>query len=409
VMELDLTAKILLLGFAVALVVGAVANKTNFCTMGAVSDWVNMGHLGRMRSWFLAIGIAMLGVLVLESTGLAAMGMTSSGEFAQPPYRTPGLAWHAYVVGGFLFGIGMTLGSGCGNKTCVRVGAGNVKSIFVLLMIGVAAYAMMFTGVGNFIFGNFVFPGRVDLTGYGIQTQELGAILGGVLGIENYKPLAFVLAGGIGLALLGWALKSAEFRATLDHWLGGLVIGIGVVAAWYITAGPLGQEWLGEIEWMDVRPFAAGVQSLTFVGPAGQSVQYLGSPGQTSLITFAMMVLAGVIVGSFVYSILSRSFRIEWFSSFGDFAKHIIGGLLMGVGGVLAMGCTIGAGITGVSTMALGSFLALGSIILGSALTMKVQYYKMVYEDEASFSAALVSSLVDLHLLPKSLRRLELV
>ena len=78
-------------------------------------------------------------------------------------------------------------------------------------------------------------------------------------------------------------------------------------------------------------------------------------------------------------------------------------------GGVLALGCTIGQGITGISTLALGSFIAFGGIVLGSALTMKIQYYKMVYEDEASFGAALVTSLVDMHLLPKALRRLESV
>jgi uncharacterized protein len=408
-MEMELTTKILLLGFAIAVVVGAVANKTNFCTMGAVSDWVNMGAFGRMRSWFLAIAIAMLGVLLLESTGLADIGMTASGEFAQPPYRTAGFAWHAYIIGGILFGIGMTLGSGCGNKTCVRVGGGNIKSIVVLAMIGFAAYAMMYTWFGNFVFGNFVNPARVDLATYGVQSQEVGAIFGRLFGIEDYKPLSYALAGLIGLGLLVYAFKAADFRSNLDHVLGGLVIGLGVVAAWYVTAGPMGQEWLEEIEWADVRPAAAGVQSLTFVGPAGQSVHYLTSPGSFNLVTFAMMVLAGVIVGSFLYSLVARSFRIEWFSSFGDFGKHVIGGLLMGVGGVLAMGCTIGAGITGVSTLALGSFLALGSIIFGSALTMKVQYYQMVYEGEASFTAALLSSLVDMHLLPKGMRKLEAV
>jgi len=78
----------------------------------------------------------------------------------------------------------------------------------------------------------------------------------------------------------------------------------------------------------------------------------------------------------------------------------------MGIGGVLAMGCTIGQGITGISTLALGSFLALGAIILGSATTMKVLYYKMLYEDASVFDA-LLSGWVDLHILPRSLRRLD--
>jgi hypothetical protein len=92
-----------------------------------------------------------------------------------------------------------------------------------------------------------------------------------------------------------------------------------------------------------------------------------------------------------------------------DFITHVIGGLLMGIGGILGMGCTIGQGITGVSTLAIGSYITLGSIIFGSALTMKIQYYRMVYEDEASFPKALLTSLVDMKLLPGGLRRLDAV
>jgi hypothetical protein len=116
-----------------------------------------------------------------------------------------------------------------------------------------------------------------------------------------------------------------------------------------------------------------------------------------------------VAVGSLLHALVSRTFRFEWFVDLRDFAYHIVGGLLMGVGGVLAMGCTIGQGITGTSTLALGSFLALVSIILGSALALKVQYYKLVYEEEAGFTAALLTALVDLHLLPKGMRRLAAV
>ncbi|MCK5092470.1 MAG: YeeE/YedE family protein, partial [Gammaproteobacteria bacterium] len=95
-----------------------------------------------------------------------------------------------------------------------------------------------------------------------------------------------------------------------------------------------------------------------------------------------------------------------WFSSWSDFFKHFAGGVLMGIGGVLSMGCTIGQGITGVSTLALGSMLVLVSIVFGSALTMKIQMYKMCYED-AGLMAVLQTSLVDLRLLPRRMRKLE--
>ncbi|MEQ1668684.1 MAG: YeeE/YedE thiosulfate transporter family protein, partial [Sulfuriferula sp.] len=115
------------------------------------------------------------------------------------------------------------------------------------------------------------------------------------------------------------------------------------------------------------------------------------------------------IAGSLLWSLLSRNFRIEWFASFADFRNHVFGAILMGFGGVLAMGCTIGQGITGMATLALGSFLALVSIVFGSAITMRVQYYKLVYEADASFVKALLSSLVDFKLLPEFMRKLEAI
>jgi len=124
-------------------------------------------------------------------------------------------------------------------------------------------------------------------------------------------------------------------------------------------------------------------------------------------LSFGLVAVLGVILGSLVWSLISKSFRIEWFASTKDFITHIIGGILMGVGGVLALGCTIGQGITGVSTLSMGSIVALLSIIFGSALTMKIQYYKLIHEDDATFIKALVSSLVDFKLLPKKFRSLE--
>ncbi|MDH5786526.1 MAG: YeeE/YedE family protein, partial [Chromatiales bacterium] len=122
-----------------------------------------------------------------------------------------------------------------------------------------------------------------------------------------------------------------------------------------------------------------------------------------------IMALLGVIAGSFLWAIISKGFRIEWFNSTGDFVTHLIGAILMGFGGVLAMGCTIGQGITGVSTLAIGSFITFISIVYGSALTMKVQYYKMVYEEDATFAKALITGMVDLKLLPSSLRKLDAI
>ncbi|MDH5185285.1 MAG: YeeE/YedE family protein, partial [Gammaproteobacteria bacterium] len=152
---------------------------------------------------------------------------------------------------------------------------------------------------------------------------------------------------------------------------------------------------------------ALSPQSFTFINPMGQTLGYVSSGFDGSLLTFGIVALLGVIVGSFIWAMISKGFRIEWFANGKDFWTHLIGAILMGFGGVLAMGCTIGQAITGVSTLALGSFLAFGGIVLGSATTMKIQYYKMCYEDEATFSKALITALVDFKLLPKSMRKLD--
>jgi hypothetical protein len=403
--------------FGIALLMGAIVNKTNFCTMGAVSDMVNMGDYGRFRAWLLAIAVALTGIVLLEYIGLAQPGN------AFPPYRAGQLIWAENLLGGLMFGIGMTLASGCGNKCLVRIGGGNLKSVVVMLIIAVIAYYMINPFPGSdqtlftVLFYDWIRPLAVNLG----ASQDLGALLSS----ESANTARLVIGGGISLLLLVYAFRSAEFRGSLDNILGGLAVGLAVLAAWYVTSnvqidadgelyslGGYYTEWemladSSEGKPAESRPLSP--QSFTFINPMGQSLGYSASGLDRRLLTFGVMAFLGVIAGSLLWSLLSRSFRFEWFSSFGDFALHFVGAVLMGFGGVLAMGCTIGQAITGVSTLAIGSFITFFAIVLGSALTMKVQYYKLVYEEEASFGKALVASLADLHLLPNGLRRLDKV
>ena len=150
-------------------------------------------------------------------------------------------------------------------------------------------------------------------------------------------------------------------------------------------------------------------QSFTFINPIGQTYGYIKDSFSASLLTFGLISVFGVILGSFLWSLISKSFRIEWFASIRDFINHSIGAILMGFGGVLALGCTVGQGITGMSTLAVGSILTFISIIFGSSLTMKIQYYKLVYEDDATFMKAFVTALVDMKLLPSSMRKLDAI
>lgn len=398
-------------GFGIAVIMGALVNKTNFCTMGAVSDVVNIGDSGRMRAWILALAIALLGVMVLELMGFFSLDPSTT----RPSYRGSSFMWPRYVLGGILFGIGMTLGSGCGNKTLIRIGTGNIKSIFVFLVMGAMAYAMNKTNFYAYVFAGWLDPLAIDLTKFGVSTQDAGGFATAIPGVATpetastvYREINSYIGIAVAAVLIFIAFKSKDLRTSFDNILGGLAVGIAVLAAWYVTAGPIGQSWMEEFAMADIQPEAVRAQSFTFVDPAGQAVHYLFNGMKFSMITFGLVAGLGIMAGSFLWAIVSRSFKFEWFVSFGDFAKHIIGGALMGIGGVMSFGCTIGQAVTGASTLALGSFLTFAAIVLGSALTMKVQFYRMVYED-AGFISVFITSLVDVHLLPKGMRKLEAV
>lgn len=411
---------VLLAVFGVAFVLGAVVNKTNFCTMGAVSDWVNMGDTGRFRAWVFAMAIALLGVVVLEGSGLISVDKTL------PPYRGSNFAWLEYILGGFLFGIGMTLGSGCANKTLIRLGGGNLKSLVVFAVIAVFAYFMLnpFPGTDQTLYSALFYGWTNPVTVTLANGQDAGSLVAGATG-SDLATTRIVLGLLVAAAMVGYVFRSADFRGSFDNVLGGLVVGLAVLTAWYVTADLVTVSADGEmLSWTeyasaeswdmleddpDARPRDVGVQSFTFINPIGQTLRFVLNEFNATLVTFGLMAVAGVVLGSLFWALVSRGFRIEWFVNFRDFITHVIGAVLMGVGGVLALGCTIGQGITGVSTLAVGSFLALGSIILGSALTMKIQYYKMVYEEEASFGKALITALVDMKLLPAGMRKLEAV
>lgn len=374
--------------FAIALILGAVVKKTDFCTMGGVSDWVNMGDTGRLRAWLFAIAIGVLGVMALEATGLVNVNSTF------PPYRQPSLVWLENIMGGVLFGIGMTLASGCTNKTLVRVGGGNLKSIVVILVVAVIAYFMInpFPDSDKTLYSMLFYPWTSPATVALSTNQDLGAMLFK----DNVATGRMVMGGVIGVLLLLWVFKSADFRSSFDNILGGLVVGLAVLAAWYVTSNVMvdaggevmslqayAQNWdfyapAGAIRPADAGPLAP--QSFTFVNPLGQALGYLSGGLKNTLITFGVVAVAGVILGSLLWALISRSFRIEWFASGRDFVNHLVGAILMGFGGVLAMGCTIGQGVTGFSTLALGSILTFVAIVIGSAATMKVQYFLMMRE-----------------------------
>lgn len=346
--------------FALAFIFGAVANKTDFCTMGAVSDWVNMGSLNRMRMWVLAIAVAVLGSAALQLGGLI--------DLSKSIYTGPSFLWLSYIVGGLLFGIGMTLGSGCGSKTLIRIGAGNLKSLLVFVFLGLAAYMTLRGILGAF---------RVGFLDKAAVTFSSGQDLPSLLGVS--RPL---VAGAVGAALLAWVYSSREFRGTLEYTLGGVVTGLVVVGGWYVS-GHLGYlaEDPNTLQEAFVATNSGRMESFSFVSPMAYTLDYLMLWTDTSrVITYGIASAAGVIAGSAAYALAAGKFRWEGFRDAEDTGLHMVGGILMGFGGITALGCTIGQGITGFSTLALGSILTFVSIVAGSAATMKWQYWRMTRE-----------------------------
>ena len=385
-----------ILGF----ILGFVVTKTNFCTMGAVSDWVNIGDLSRFKSWMLAAAIAILGVAILNF--LSFFDINDS----RIPYRNSLLAWPRYIIGGLMFGIGMTYASGCGNKVLIRVGGGNLKSLVVLIVAGIMAYVMTRTDFYGIIFHSWMNPISLDLAQIGILDQSLPTIISSIFSINNSADFNLILGIIVSSIMIFMIFKSGKFIQNFDNVFGGFIVGLVIVMAWLLTGGVTGQEWIEANDFLDDPLPSVGMQSFTFINPMGETLIFAGNAADSYYLTFGVTALLSVITGAFFYSVLSNNFRIEWFLSKQDFIRHIIGAVLIGIGGVLAMGCTIGQGVTGISTLAIGSFITLIFIILGAAITMKVEFYNAVYED-CSFFDSLRSSLADLNLIPNRFRKLE--
>jgi uncharacterized membrane protein YedE/YeeE len=377
-MELEVPQRIALYGFLIALVFGAVASKTHFCTMGSISDWINIGTKNRFRAWMLAVGIAMLG-----TQAMAALGWI---ELTNTIYLGTGFGWAGYILGGLIFGVGMTLGSGCGQRSLVRVGGGNLKSLVVLLVMGITAYTTVF-GLLAPVRLELAARTSIDLSEHGIMDQGIATLFASWIGTDAQATL-IVLTALIGTGTLIFAFSNSDYRRDFDNILAAITVGAVVIAGWYIT-GVLGND--------DFEPVP--VESLSFISPSGNTINYVMTYTGAS-INFGIAVVLGVIAGSFIYAVSSGSFRIETFASRSDLTSHLLAGFLMGFGGILALGCTIGQGVTGMSTLSMGSLLALLSIIAGSAITIKMQYYML----DESFGNALYATFADFKLLPQKSR-----
>lgn len=337
-------------GLLIGIVFGFIVYRTNFCTMGSISDILSFGDFNRFRAWLLAIAVAILGVAAIEMAGVADMSMSM--------YQATSMPWGGNVIGGLIFGFGMVFSGGCISRNLVRAGGGDLRSVVVLLITGIFGYMTMGGLLGPLRVALFS-PLTADLDAVGMEDQSIGAAMSAFLGmpIETATMVSVVVIAGL---LLVYCFANASFRASPTNIAAGLGIGLCVVAGWFLTG-------IAYDEFAD-NPVLI---SLSYVRPVGDSIDYLmrftalGAPG------FGIVTVAGALIGGLLGAISRGRLHLTTFADKEDSIRNMAGAALMGIGGVLALGCTVGQALTGVSTLAIGSVLTFVFIVIGGIAGVK--------------------------------------
>lgn len=341
-------------GFGIGLVFGYIVFRTNFCTMGSISDFMSFGDYRRFRAWILAGAVAIIGTQWLDAAGLIPLSKTM--------YLGANLNWLGNILGGLLFGYGMVFAGGCASKNLARVGGGDVRSLVVLIVMGLVAYMTI---------GGIIGPARSwleqltsinlgSLGGLKLASQSVGEIVGAVTGLGAAKGNVVMAAVIAGLMLI-YAFKDASFRTSPVHIVSGVGVGLCAVAGWALTG--LAFDDLAE---KPVSPI-----SLTYVRPTADTIEWLQRFTAGMMPGFGVATVLGALAGAFAAAVSMGRFQVATFASVGDTRRSLFGATLMGIGGVMALGCTVGQAITGISTLALGSFLTFAAIVAGGIAGMK--------------------------------------
>ncbi|QNN55897.1 YeeE/YedE family protein [Diaphorobacter ruginosibacter] len=364
VTEFDsLLATILVAVFLLAAVLGAVMRETRFCTMGAVSDVVYVGDWMRMRQWALAIGVAMCGFSVL-----AYVGWVNPADIV---YAMPQVIWLSALVGGLLFGFGMVLASGCGARNLTRLGGGSLKSLVVLVVLAVSAFATL-KGITSVPRARWFDSVNVTLSVPALLPEWLaGKGWGAVADIRLW------LGCGLGLVLVLLGLSAPRQRRDWHVLMGGVLVGACVAAAWALS-GHFGevQEHPETLEHMYAATYTGRIESFSFVAPVAHVLDWLlFFSDRSKVLTWGAVAVFGVVFGAFVQALVRREFRWQGFADTADLSRHLVGATLMGIGGVMALGCTVGQGISAVSALQIASFIAIAAIIAGAVIALRAQQW----------------------------------
>lgn len=339
-------------GLLIGFVFGAILQRTGFCAMGGVSDWHTFGDSRRLRAWFLAAAVATLAAQALDHAGVTALDRSM--------YLAPSLNWAGNLVGGVLFGIGMVLAGGCASRNIVRAGTGDLRAGLTIVVMGLAAFAAI-GGVLGPARAAFETATAVDLSRAGLANQSLTAALAraGGLGSDAARWLATAIVAG---GLSAWCLSSRAFRASPVHILSGVGVGLCIAAGWMLSG----------LAFDELASRPQPPVSLTFVRPAGDTLDWLQRATALGLPGFGVASVAGTLLGAFAAAMVSGRLRLATFADTGDTLRHLGGAALMGIGGVMALGCTVGQGITGLSTLSIGAALALAAIVVGGVIGLRL-------------------------------------
>jgi uncharacterized membrane protein YedE/YeeE len=342
-------------GLVIGFLFGLTIARTNYCAMGSLADIHSFGDWRRFRAWVLAAATALIGATLLDLAGIV--------ELERSMYLAPAaFNWLGHGAGGLIFGVGMVLAGGCPSRNLARAGGGDLRALLTLLVLGLTAF-MAIAGV--------LAPTRAALEGLTAVRlgRELGAEPGQGLGnlIAAFAGLApvwgkMVAAAVLAISALVFCLADGKFRRSPVHIVSGLAVGLLVVAGWVLTGLAYDE--------MAARPAAPA--SLTFIRPVGDTLQWLSLYTATPMPGFGITSVLGALLGAFTAAVTTGRFRLATFADAGDTVRNLLGAALMGVGGVMALGCTVGQAITGVSTLALGSLVTFAAIVAGGFLGLRL-------------------------------------
>lgn len=347
-------------GLVLGLLLGAVGQATRFCVRGAIADWLVLRSPGRLVSWLLAVAVGAVSLQVLISAG--------SFDASRTIFWGERFPWASYAIGGLLFGYGMILAGGCPQRCLVKAGSGNLKALVTLVFVAIVSL-MTLRGAFAGIRVNYLDALNIGLGG----SQDLGSLTARAVPVSaGFARWIFSFAIVAGVLLLAWRVRTALSRA---HWLGGIAVGLLVAAAFFLTGhvGFLAEHpetlepaWLGT---QSHRP-----EGLSFAAPAAHALDLLTLwSDKGTVATFGVTLALGVLLGAFVTAKLRGDFRLESFRTPGELGSHAAGAALMGFGGVTALGCSLGNGVTGLAMLSSGSLLAVAGICAGAWLALSVQ------------------------------------